>query len=395
MKTLTLFLALCASAFADTWKAGFYFYNNGVTPTEWTLKVDGVTYITNPLYPGVPSTYWIRGYYSETPPVVTAHHTVPGVVQVGASLIASGTDVVDKLIYTGPMYSEDGPGGMSDPALIPLRVQGEQVEVGVIWKTDDTTLTANLFREGIDKLAGSAASSSSGGSGGDAETVASLQLAAEAAKPTTVTMSSEATAAGAAFNAAMGDVTASLRGTITASVPTSSGSIFAVTIPRGPSAAVEVDLNPLAHPSIAAIAAWIKLVLTVLLLIGFEAWVWTQFDDYVKAFVQVPQAKGNTIAGTGGQATGLIAAGILAALITSLPAAFFAVYGGSFTAIGVLGSSELMPATQSFFVAAFYVLSAFFPVTVALAVLAQWFVVRKAGTALFGVACIGVKFIVP
>jgi len=395
MKQLLIFVLLSSLAFAETWKAGFLIYNNGKFGQQWSIKIDGAIYIENPVAPGAPVTYWVRGYPSEYPPIITVNHVVGGTIQVGASLIASSNDTTHKQLVSVQMYSEDGPGGMSDPPLIPVRVQGEEQSAGVVWQTADTTLTANLFREGIDKLAGGGGAAATGGGGENTEVVATMQLAAESAQPTVSVMSESASTAGAAFNSAVSGITDGLRGNITATVPTAPPSLFDISIPRGPAAPVAINLNPLTVPAIASVAAWMKLVLTVLLLIGFEAWVWSQFDDYVKAFVQVPQAKGNTFAGTGGQATGLIAAGILAALITSLPAAFFAVYGGSFTAIGILSSTELMPATQSFFVAAFYVLSAFFPVSVALAVLAQWFVVRKAGTALFGVACIGVKFVVP
>jgi len=316
--------------------------------------------------------------------------------KVGASYVTGGTGDAD-LVWT----LELGDGGtvertvyLFDPLVLPDGVK-------TVWATDDTTLTANLFREGVDKIiaqsAGGAAAGGSGGTGSttNTEALAALGLAQEALKPTLGEMSDVADTYGQDFMDALDENVVRLQGETTATAATSNSSFWVLHMPIAGGGNITIDVNPLSGEYMAAIYSWIRLVFTVILIGWFEWWAWGEFSRYIETLATVPQARGNTVAGTGGQITGLVAAGLVATVLVSIPAAYWAVYSGAFSAVGVTGGADITPDSNSPMIQAFWFFGEVFPLGVLLAVWGQVFIVRKAGLGVFTLASITIRAIVP
>jgi len=318
---------------------------------------------------------------------------------VGASLIYSlGAGTAYKFLGSAVVVDENPPPPQEpDPTEYVFYVSGSPLpDTKVTWLTDDTTLTANLFREGVDKLVG--ATTGSGGSGGggtNTETVAGAQLQLDQDAPTTGDMDDESGVAtsdySTEFNAVTGNKATS---NYTVTPVTVAPSIFELKLPTH-GGNITIDVNPQSVTQFASIFSWIKLIATFLLLIWFDWWVWEEFQKYQLHLGALQQAHGNTFAGTGGQATALVAAGLLAVLITSFPGMLWAYFDSAFTAFGTNTLGELLPQSQNFLAGGFYLIGLIFPLGLGAVLLAQYFVVRKAGVLIFGVAVIGAKFIVP
>jgi len=264
-------------------------------------------------------------------------------------------------------------------------------------------VTQEVFREGIGKVVQAVAAGSGGGGGGggstdNSEEVNGQVLTVKGASPSTGNMSAASSNATAAYSSSFGTATANmtLTGNLTLTDPSGASSFWTVHFPDARGHTRDIDLDPSHGAHMDTIAAWCKLVLTVLAFIAFESWCWDEFKSYMVALTHSPQARGNTIvAGTGGQATGLIAAGILAVILTSFPAALVAIFGSTFDGIGRFATSEIMPTSETVFAQAFYLVNLFVPVAVLATMALQAFVVRKASLLVYGLASMAIKFVVP
>lgn len=335
---------------------------------------------------------------------------------------ASGASLVlgPNPLGTGIGFCEDG-GYQITPARTTVTFIGRGLyddEVKPVWilggsGTEETEfestapLTNGVFREGIDKLLISGTSSPGGGSGGSVDTdaindFATDQQTLKAATPSDVTISDNATAGRTLLTNAMNNSTVSfVSGNHTATGGALSAGMWLATIPIGQtdtgSAAVEMNLNPLANSDIAAIAEWFKTIVTVLVFILFEAWVWHQFSSQFANTLLTPQNRGNAVlGGTGGQATSLVATTIIGIIILGLPALAWAVYSGGLSALGgPTGAIDWMPATNDKFGQAWYLLNAVIPTGTILIVWASVVIVRKAGFVIFTAAQFAVRAVTP
>jgi len=168
---------------------------------------------------------------------------------------------------------------------------------------------------------------------------------------------------------------------------TGSGTLLQFTIPVLGS----IDLDPTHDAQVMTVIEFFRTLLTWVVLLGFLWWLWAEFKSLAQTSLLLPQAKGNTIAaGTGGQATGLVAATAITAALLAVPAAFFALTStGSDVAADVFATAS---GPVLIGVKLFYMI---FPVEVIVTVLVSSFVVRKGGLIiLLGVAAV-IRFIVP
>jgi len=275
-----------------------------------------------------------------------------------------------------------------------------------LWETDDTTLTANLFREGVDKIvagqgnAGVTSASTGSLDGTKVEQVAEYQynLITGATLPTDA--SSQSNAAVAQMESALNTNVVRLQGNVTVSITGDPDDAFwTVQLPKGNGQFITLDLNPMHVTGVPIIAQWVKIAISVLIVYLFEAWCWEQFRGLLQAGAIVPQAHGNTVAGSGGQATGLVNAALLATILTSLPAAAWIVYTASFTVINTVFPAttpiDILPSSggEPFFTQGFIVVNHFIPCTLIAIIAAQIFIVRKMRLMLFALSSIAIKYI--
>jgi hypothetical protein len=272
--------------------------------------------------------------------------------------------------------------------------------------TDDSVVQGpvnmELYREGTAKIVGAIEKYSGGGAGGGTAdpnwTNIGQELANEAAaKPSVATMQSGAAALQASLTSAYNSSTdTSLTGALTATSVSGGGSLWTLHLPIGFGNFIELDLNPAHYDFVVMIGSWFHLLLTVTILWLYESWVWAQFKGYMMGIVIVPQAHGNPLMmGTGAQATGLIAAALIGAVVVSLPGLLFACFGASFDVVGRLTSTEVIGSGAAWFDEGMALLERFIPVGLIVIVLAQVVLVKKAGLLIYGLASVGIKFFVP
>jgi len=274
-----------------------------------------------------------------------------------------------------------------------------------LWLQDDATLNGNLFREGIDKVVNAVnenggGASAAGSSGEKVELVATYQYGfiTGASLPTDAAAQSNASVT--AMQSAVTEHVVRQQGNVTATA-TGDGdaSFWIVQLPKGNGEFRELDLNPMHVDGVPIIAQWVKIAISVLAIYLFEVWCWEQMQGIVGPAALIPQAKGNTVAGSGGQVTGLLNASAVATVMISLPALCFAVYSAAFTVIGALYPAtspvDVMPASgaEPFMTAAFTLINHFIPTTLLLIIAAQMFVVRKAAFAIYTSTGIIIKYL--
>lgn len=184
---------------------------------------------------------------------------------------------------------------------------------GSVWRSPAGNVTTDgltnaVFREGIDKVTTRLDA---------ADRVAKKVESLEAAKPATSEMSAQGSAAKSQAEGIIGTAPTGLGYTLSATgAPT-----LALAMPAKFGGAT-FDLNPFQSDRFATVCAWFRTACAWLAIALLAGWVWTQLGDWVRGISSVQQAKGNTIAaGTGGQATSLLAAGLMtAAIVISLTA---------------------------------------------------------------------------
>lgn len=269
-------------------------------------------------------------------------------------------------------------------------------ESKTLWMVEDTTLTADLFREGVDKIVYAAAASDAGGGGSggmtkdeftttSTEAVAEAQLAANAANPSPTDLETESAAARAAAEAS---VTEDVPGIGSATIP-SANSVLSINVP----VVGTIDLDPMARPEIATYCNFVKAVSGWAMILVFAWWTWSEFQKIVAVSVTVTQARGNpVVGGTGAQATALLAATLIAAVMIGIPAAYWLLVSVDRSALSSNPFSGSLSSTVS---AGLYLLGCVFPYPLALTLLGAAFVVRKGGTVLVLGVSAAIKFIVP
>lgn len=139
-----------------------------------------------------------------------------------------------------------------------------------------------------------------------------------------VAAAATATAAGNTQGAAAGAVEKGLIGAAqpnVASAPSAGdyASVMVITMPAA-FGGKTINFNPMSNSTFAAIVHAFRSALAALVLALLAKGLWKDVGEWVRGFSTVQQAKGNPVlAGTGAQATGLVAAGVMTvAIVTAL-----------------------------------------------------------------------------
>jgi len=274
-----------------------------------------------------------------------------------------------------------------------------------LWKVPDTALTADLFREGVDKIvagsysAGSTAGSDDGGSGGSKTEQLSDLVLDTYTNPQNI-------ASNAAFNLSRLDAEAlreSAKEEISALLPSATSSIDH-SAPSGGSAAFltitepftgrQVNFNPFTEARFLGIATWFRYATQWLALMLLGLWVFNEFKHFIFALSTARQASGNpVVGGTGAQGTALLNAGLITA---SVVVAITALLAFSFNGLNIpslltnAGTNPLL----GFAANSYWFLDQVFPLTTILACFVARFMFLVAGNAIFGTFFTVVRFFV-
>jgi len=175
---------------------------------------------------------------------------------------------------------------------------------------------------------------------------------------------------------------------------TGSGSFMSITMPPEFGGAT-VNFNPFAEGRMAPLAAWLRAATqwAILGLLGY--YIFTEIKATFGAAGASQQAKGNTIAaGTGGQATSLIAAGLITAAMVALATGLFA-WGFNGITAGVLVTNMTTNPLVAVPANIIWVIDQVFPVATAIAAFIARVSFPLYSTALYATYNTVVRFIVP
>jgi hypothetical protein len=171
-------------------------------------------------------------------------------------------------------------------------------------------------------------------------------------------------------------------------------SMMAVTFPAAFGGGT-FNFNPFTSDRLLGVSHWFRFAVQWLVLVTLGAALWKDMGEWVRGLSTMRQAQGNTIAaGTGAQATALVAAGLITAAVVVCTAGLMAWSFGdvSFAAIRSMAvSSPLlgMPA------AALGMLSEILPVATIVSCAIARYSFRFFGASLFATCSAIVRFIVP
>ena len=157
------------------------------------------------------------------------------------------------------------------------------------------------------------------------------------------------------------------------------------------------DLNPFSESRFGPLAAKFRALIAWFVVMSFGIWASKNAREVIASMLASPQTRGNTVAGTGGQLTALLAAGLIAVILSTGVVAVVAwkeTSLGGFTVTEMLATNPLAGATGSF-AKVFWALDQIFPVvTILTAVVAritfQWICVLA-----LIVTAVAIRFINP
>jgi len=265
-----------------------------------------------------------------------------------------------------------------------------------LWLLDDTTLTADLYREGVDKIVaavGISGESSTGGTGGgpNAEYVATRQKAylqnpsgAGTTESELNTFIGEAAEQGeTAKNAvedAINEATENHTLTSTRFDTTNSGdSDFSITY-EAMGRTFTLNFDPATNEKLSNFILWVKGFIAWALLILFEWFLWSEFQKYYFNLMGTAPAKGNpVVGGTGAQVTSLLVATLITAVLATIPVLFWAAADSGMTwASGIATTNPIDDAT-GVLAKGVYLAQYCFPLGTCLAATTTAFFIRKFG----------------
>jgi len=247
-----------------------------------------------------------------------------------------------------------------------------------VWRVDDETLTPSVFREGVDKIVYQVGSMTGGGSsstpgrnatGDSVEDMAKIAKDLMGPDDDTETLStgegrphmrvprhaaSDAEAYGATVAGTIRDQIQTAAG---GAAPTELGydvdtgsppDLFTLHMPAIMSGKTW-HLNPFTSDKFQGVAHWFRQAVAWLTLIVLASWVWTNVQNMLIVTAAAPQAKGNTVAGSGGQITAFFAAiAITTAIVVFITALLSWSFGEiTFSALSSLATQNPMTSLAS------------------------------------------------
>lgn len=155
------------------------------------------------------------------------------------------------------------------------------------------------------------------------------------------------------------------------------------------------DFNPFSRPGLLSVAHWFREATRWLALVTLGIWAWVQMADWVRGLSTIRQATGNAVAaGTGAQATALIAAGLMTVAIVVASTALMAwTFGG--IGFGALRDASGLNPLVGMSSAVVGFLGEIFPIATLLSCLVARFTFNFYASAIFSTCAAVVRFIVP
>lgn len=304
--------------------------NTGAFPIQYTLTQNGVVVGTAIQQAGAAAQIVTVTVPDSGPVQLTA--TLLGVGKDGTSWIADGVSNVDMgVIATLTPEASDTPTNHDapipntptspDPNNPPNTRPPGQVNTKVIWSTSGQSsnpsqqtdlLTNKTYREGVEKLLDAQGSTSS--EVGAADDVAASIKDLSAQRPIDGVMTdrghSEASALSDVFDAV------GSRPVTAIDLPDSSEPSLSVSFPAR-FGGKTFNLNPFTSDRFGGVVSWFRGAMAWLVLVLLARHCWTRISEWTKGLATIRQARGNPVlAGTGAQATGLLAAGLMTVAVT-------------------------------------------------------------------------------
>lgn len=270
---------------------------------------------------------------------------------------------------------------------------------GSVWKTTGnagaggsvyTGPTDATFREGIGKLekqlldANSTLREMRDSSGG----MGKLEEVADA-NPTLATMQGEGATAGQAAGDSIPTVAQPGLVSVSGAAPS-----FIITFPAVMGGGV-VDLNPFRSDRFGGVISWFRAATAWAVIVSFGLWASMQVKDWVKGVSVIRQATGNAVlGGTGGQATALVAAGIITVAVSVFLVALIGWLGGDFAIPAILSRLFQNP-TSGLLSTSLWILDQCFPIATMIAALVARVSWNFYASSIFAVAMTVIRFVVP
>jgi hypothetical protein len=315
------------------------------------------------------------------------------------------TEVVKSGItasQTPPVASDDVVIPVAEPSQAPSGAVPTATTGTSVWRADAPAtspelLTKSVYREGVDKVAVRIDKTNTkidalAGHAKKSADQADRQKQIDDDAPTMQEMGTQGQAAASAVQSAFDG--AGVPSSASAKVPASiNAPDFSVSMPAKFGGAT-FDLDPFQSSRFAAICAWVKAAFLWLLGVYCFRDAFTEASALIRHLMQLRQARGNTVAGTGGQITGLIAA---AAMSVALLAALVAVLGYVMQDVGLGTMASLWSANPYAGLpgGVAYMLDQVFPLGAAVVFLLIRPIMQVGMLKIYGGAAAVVRFIVP
>lgn len=205
--------------------------------------------------------------------------------------------------------------------------------------------------------------------------------------PTSGTMSTAGNAASATLSSHL------LTGSVTVSAITGSLPALTITMPAA-FGGQTIDFNPFASDRLGNVASWIRTLILWIVVVHFGVWLATAYTEELRAYMTAPQAKGNPLlAGTGAQATGLIAAAAISAVILGAVVALTALIASlSFSSVtSAMTTQPWLSAPAGIL----QMIDAIFPIATACTLAAFRVLFKVSAGVTYGTMATIIRFIVP
>ena len=170
---------------------------------------------------------------------------------------------------------------------------------------------------------------------------------------------------------------------------------FTIELPATFGGDASFDLNPFRSDRLGPLVAWLRKAIAWAVLVGFAALIWKEFADWPRGFSPIRQASGNPVAGgTGAQATGLVAAGLMTTAIVVATTGLMSWTFGDLTLPSRAVSVAANP-LQGIPSKALWLLVRVFPVVTLLSAFVSRSSFRFYGATLFATCSAVIRFVVP
>jgi len=414
MKTLLTLLLTAVTAFASN-NAVITITNTGTTTlTDLAVGYTGGFYETFHVIPGVftlaPGAHvdypvsWEASGDGGTDYIDWAVVKAgTGYSLIGNSFVTDGSGTIYVSYATGSAANGWTPSAeVGDGVLVP---QATPDTKKTLWVVADETLTADLFREGIDKVVAANPTTTTGGGSSDFASsdteymhnkqrgIYDAQFSGEFTVPEIPGKAAAMASAKTEIEAAMSE-----RAIAGPGDPGSGGASDIFNIALGHTGHV-LHLNPVDDANMSVLAAWMRGAFAWVVFMSFQFFLWNYFKEIYLALAGSQPAKGNPVAGgTGGQATSLLVAIAMTAAIVSVPTLFWALadsgLGWASAITSTANPTQTAASGANFLQAGLHLFETFLPVGTLLSALSSYLIILRGGLILLAGAQTVVRFFV-